>query len=137
MSPDVQELLETLLDTGEDKDFDVAVKKLTDYFAPKQNTDFEICKFRQAIQSPEENLEAYHTRLRKLAATCNFENPNEEIIQGCTSSSLRRHALKSNKLIFTDFLAKGKGAEVVSVQANTVEGKFEDLSTNYQTLTST
>ena len=76
---DVQELFDTLPDTGEDKDFELAVKKLIDNFAPKQNTDFEICKFRQAIQSPEENLEAYHTKLRKLAATCNFENPSEEI----------------------------------------------------------
>ena len=131
--PDVQELFGTLPDTGEDKYFDVAVKKLTDYFAPKQNTDFEIYKFRQAIQSPEENLEAYHTRLRKLAATCNFENPNEEIkgqiIQEYTSSSLRRHTLKSDKLTLTDLLAKRKRAEVGSVQANTMDGKFEDLST--------
>ena len=50
--PDVQELFDTLPDTGEDKGFDVVVKKLTDYFAPKPNTDFEIFKFRQAIQSP-------------------------------------------------------------------------------------
>ena len=129
--PDVPELFDTLPDKGEDKDFDVAVRKLTDY-APKQNTDFEIYKFRQAIQSPEENLEAYHTRLRKLAATCNFENPNEEIkrqiIQGCTSSSLRRHALKSDKLTLTDLLAKGKRAEVVSLQAKIYQQ-------NYQTLT--
>ena len=96
-------------------------------------------KFRQALQSPEENLEAYHSRLRKLAATCNFENPNEEIkrqiIQGCTSSSLRRHALKSDKLTLTDLLAKGKRAEVVAVQANTMEGKFEDLSTKLSDIT--
>ena len=46
---DVQELSATLPDTGEDKDFEVAVKKLTDYFAPKQITDFEIYKFRQVM----------------------------------------------------------------------------------------
>ena len=77
--PGVQELFDTLPDTGEDKDFEVAVKKLSDNFAPKQNADFEIYNFRQAIQSPEEHIKAYHTRLRKLAATCNFENPNEQI----------------------------------------------------------
>ena len=37
--------------------------------------------------------------------------------------------MKSDKLTLTDCLAKGKRAEVVSVQANTMEGKFEDLST--------
>ena len=41
----------------------------------------------------------------------------------------RFHALKSDKLTLTDLLAKGKRAEVVSVKANTMEGKFEDLST--------
>ena len=40
--PDVQELFDTLPDTAEDKDFDVAVMKLTDYFAPKQNTDLRF-----------------------------------------------------------------------------------------------
>ena len=50
------------------------------------------------------------------------------IKHGCTSSSLQ-HALKSDKLTLTDLLAKGKRAEVVSVQANTMEDKFEDLST--------
>ena len=37
--------------------------------------------------------------------------------------------MKSDKLTLTDLLAKGKRAEVVSVQVNTMEGKFEDLST--------
>ena len=45
----LQELSDTLPDTGENKNFEVAVKKLTDYFVPKQSTDFEIYKFKHTV----------------------------------------------------------------------------------------
>ena len=49
---DVNDVFETLTDTGDD--YAMAVTKLTDYFAPKKNTEYEIYKFRQAKQQPEE-----------------------------------------------------------------------------------
>ena len=47
---DVNNIFETLTETGDD--YATAVTKLTDYFAPKKNTEYEIYKFRQAKQQP-------------------------------------------------------------------------------------
>eukprot|EP00794_Sanderia_malayensis_P005765 gene5765-biopygen4679 len=88
---EVQETFDTLPDTGRDDEFDRAVTALTEYFAPKQNTDFEIFRFRQAKQLPQETLDTYHTRLRKLAQTCQFNANNldqeikQQMIQGCVT----------------------------------------------------
>lgn len=44
---DVSEIFDTLTETGED--YASAKKKLSEYFAPKKNTEFEVYKFRQSI----------------------------------------------------------------------------------------
>ena len=49
-----------------------AVAKLSTYFNPKKDVEFEIYLFRQAKQQQGETLDTYHTRLRQLAATCEF-----------------------------------------------------------------
>ena len=73
-------------------------KSLTDYFTSQKNTSYEIFKFQRALQNPDENLNAYHARLRTLASTFDFENTDREILAqillGCLSSKLRRKALR-------------------------------------------
>lgn len=60
---EVNEIFETLPDTGDD--YDTAVAKLTEYFAPNKNAEFEIYKFRQAKQEAGESIDTFHTRLRQ------------------------------------------------------------------------
>ena len=90
----VSEIFETLPDTGDD--FEMAKTKLNAYFDPKKNVEFEIFTFRQAKQHPGETMNSYHSRLRQLAATCEFTDVDKEvesqIIQSCTSQRLRRKA---------------------------------------------
>ena len=64
--------LQNNADTGRDDDLDAAIKSLKEYFALAQNTDFEIFRFRQARQQPQETLENFRTPMRKLAQTCLF-----------------------------------------------------------------
>ena len=71
---EVNEIFDTFPDTGED--YVTAVTKLTDYFAPKKNTEYEIYKFRQAKQGTDENIDAFHTRLRQIAVNCEFNDDN-------------------------------------------------------------
>ena len=89
---EVSEIFDTLPDTGED--FETAKTKLNAYFDPKKNVEFEIYTFRQAKQSLGETMNSYHSRLRQLAATCEFHDVDKEvksqIIQSCTSQRLRR-----------------------------------------------
>lgn len=75
-----------------------ATKKLTDHFAPKRNVQYEVYVFRKATQLPGESLDAYTTRLRMLAKHCEFTDEDNEIksqiIQSCTSSSVRKYGLR-------------------------------------------
>ena len=48
--PDVDEIFDTLPNTGEDNDYDTAVAKLHEYFSPQVNTTYEVYNFRQAKQ---------------------------------------------------------------------------------------
>ena len=93
---EVNEIFETLTDTGDD--YETAKGKLTEYFAPKKNTEFEVYKFRQAKQQQDEGIDAFLTRLRQLSINCEFPDTDKEvksqIIQGCSSTRLRRRGTK-------------------------------------------
>ena len=77
-------------------EYETTKKSLTDHFTLQKNTSYEIFKFRRALQNPDENLDAYHTRLRTLASASGCENTDRkilaQILQGCLSSKLRRKA---------------------------------------------
>ena len=46
---------------------------------PKKKVPFERHTFRQAVQEPTECIDAYVTRLRGLAKTCEFDKVDEMI----------------------------------------------------------
>ena len=87
---ETQELFDTFTDTG--TDYATAMTKLDTYFNPKKNVDFETFKFRQATQQEGETVDQFVTRLRKLAATCEFTDLDKElksaVIQHCQSKQL-------------------------------------------------
>ena len=68
--PRVREIFRQIPETGEEDAFNTALTKLNEYFEPQKNTLYEVYKFRQAAQGPQETLDQYHTRLRTLGATC-------------------------------------------------------------------
>ena len=68
-----------------------------------------------------ETVDQYATRLRKLAANCEFADTDRElkstIIQNCTSKRLRRIALRDD-LSLDALLAKARSIEVSETQAS-------------------
>ena len=128
---DVNDIFETLTDTGDD--YATAVTKLTDYFAPKKNTEYEIYKFRQAKQQPDEGIDAYLTRLRQLSINCDFTEKDKEvksqIIQGCSSSRLRRRALREDQTR-EDLLKLARSMELSDKQACEIEHTEKPQSAN-------
>ena len=78
-----QEIFETLPETGED--YATAQAKLDEYFSPKKNVDYQVFQFRQAVQQPGETVDQFVTRLRKLAATCEFGDVAKEIKSAVTN----------------------------------------------------
>ena len=75
--PAVDEIFDTLPNTGQDTDYKAAVVALNAYFIPQANSTFEY-NFRQAKQQHGENIDAFHTRLRQLDQTCEFANIDNE-----------------------------------------------------------
>ena len=117
-------IFDTLPDTGGDNDYDTAVAKLNEYFSPQTNIAYEVFNFPQSKQNEDESLDTFHTRLRQLAKTCEFSDINKEIkehiILTCTSSSLRRRALREN-LSLENLLKLGRALELSEKQAKQVE----------------
>ena len=118
-----QEIFETLEETGEDSK--TAKEKLDEYFLPRKNVDYEIFQFRKATQHPGETADQFVTRLRKLAATCEFHDTSREIksavIQNCLSKRLRKYALRKDTLKLDDLLAKARSLEASETQATGIE----------------
>ena len=54
---------------------------LEDYFLPKRNVVYERYVFNSYIQTPEETVDGYVNRLRKLASSCQFGTLTEEMIR--------------------------------------------------------
>ena len=77
--PEVQEVFETLTETGDD--YDTALAKLDAYFKPQKNIPFERHTFRQATQNPSETMDAYVTRLKRLVQTCDCGTLADEMIR--------------------------------------------------------
>ncbi len=130
MGESVNEIFETLPDTdaGEDENpFEKAVTALTNYFTPKKNREYEVYVFRKAKQESDGNISAFHTRLRRLAMTCEFADTDREIktqiVQNCLSHKLRSKALQNPDLTLTQLLDAGKAMEMSKSQAENIEGK--------------
>jgi hypothetical protein len=77
---------ETLPDKGQS--FAQAKQRLTEYFQPKVNVEFEIAQFRMMRQKPGESTDTYHTRMRQAA----------ELYMSTTSLSENRMLLSSESL---------------------------------------
>ena len=73
----VNDIFDTLPNTG--NDYATALDKLTNYFAQKNCTEFEIYKFRQATQEANEPIDTFNTRLRKLGENFEFDIIDKEI----------------------------------------------------------
>ena len=99
--------------------------KLDGYFSPKKNVDYEVFQFRQAVQKVSETVDQFATRLRKLAAHCEFSNLERElksaIIQNCHSKCLRRFALREEALTLDGLLTKARALEASETQASGIE----------------
>ena len=121
------DIFETLSDTGDEKDYKAAMDRLTEHFTPQRNVDYETYLFRQARQQPNETLDQFATRLRQLASTCEFTSVDKEIksqiILNCSSSHLRRRALRESSLTLQALLDPGRTMEIAEKQASGIESQ--------------
>ena len=132
-----QEIFDSFPNNGEDDDYDTALQKLDEYFLPKKNVTYEVFQFRQAVQHPNETIDQYATRLRKLAEHCEFADTDSEIfatiIQHCSSTRLRRYALREDDLTLDTLLPKARAMEASETQARGIETSLNLPAPGYTT----
>ena len=89
---------------------------LTDYFTPKQNTEYQRYELCRCLQLPSESLDKFVSRLKALAATCNFTEVDTEVksqvISGCISQRLRRKGLSEVTWDLSKLIEVGKVYEL-------------------------
>ena len=104
-----------------------SLQALNDLYAPKVQVEYERFNFREATQLLDENLDQFVTRLKKLAATCDFADSDSEIksqiIQKCRSSKLRTKALADMTIKLDQLIQQGKAMEKAINYAKVIEKK--------------
>ena len=118
---------------ADDDDYAAVKKKLTDYFMPKTNVQYERYVFRDAKQKDGETLDQFCTRLRKLAINCDYGGTKEDeiktqIIHGCMSTSLRKKAL-GKVMTLDEVLEAGRSAEQTKSRVTVMENRSANTET--------
>ena len=123
---EVNDLFDTLPDTGEDNDYKEACEALTRYFTPKKNVSFEIFKFRNLKQESHETVDEFHTRLQIASKYCKFGDNKEKEIKaqielGTSNKKLRRYSFRTPGLTLTQLLDYARTLYETERQAKGIE----------------
>lgn len=133
--PKVQDIFDTLEDTGED--FKTAGEKLLEYFEPKRHHLFSIYQFRQLAQEEEESYDDYTTRLKQAAAPCEFPEGWREVeiqmqlIEKGKSKRVRRRLL-SKPHSLQEALDYARAQELSDKQAKRIEMEQQSRRNKYR-----
>ena len=110
---------------GQDKTYEESITLLDNYFTPKKNVSFERHQFRQVAQQPSESVDTYVCRLREKATGCDFDPLDDairdQLVDKCSSSTLRRKLLEKEGLTLTDALKIARAYEAVDRQVKSFE----------------
>ncbi|KAK2564023.1 hypothetical protein P5673_012236 [Acropora cervicornis] len=125
---DVQEIFETLADTGAAADYVKAEKALNDYFIPKVNSTYQNHVFRSMEQQDGETVAQFVTRLKQVVKYCDYGDHSDnqirdQVVQRCKSYALRRKLLeKGENLTLARLLTTAATYEAVQSQLASMEG---------------
>lgn len=119
-------LINKALSNVDDSTYAKLKKKLTDYFDPQKNEEYETFRFRKAVQGETESLDKYHARLRNMARQCDFHSVDREvksqIIQTCNLKKVRDKGLSTPGITLQDLLAFGRQEESTVRQSEEMGG---------------
>ena len=129
---DLQDVFETLDNTGTVDEIIPALDALTAYFTPKKNTVYEAIIFRDAVQEENETIDQFYTRLRKLAKKCDFADSDREIqiqiLAKCRSDYLRKRALEKERSL-SNLLELARTIELAESRAKQISNATSSCET--------
>ena len=84
---------------------------------------------RQARQKPDESVDEFYARLKKLAATCTLPDEQHELratfIQGCASNRLREKILQDPRRAMEDILTLRRSKDLSKARASHMEAALQ------------
>ena len=112
-------------------EYKTAKAQLAACFEPQKNRRYEVYRFRQTTQAGSETLNQYHTQLRTIDQTCEFQDVDfeieEQIIIGGSSSRNRKWALRNPTYNLAAILLDGRRDESSTYQARKIEERNHSL----------
>ena len=109
--------------------FDATKLKLTAYFTPRRNEEYEVFTFRQTQQKSGETIDQFHARLQQMSKNCNFEDKIREIksqiIQKCLMHTIRDKGLSEVNITLPQLLTYGRTLEATVQQAKSISALLE------------
>ncbi|XP_071485625.1 uncharacterized protein [Diadema antillarum] len=135
----LQNVFDTLPDTGTENDYEKARDALKAHFVPQKNIVYETILFRRLTQQPDENVAQFCTQLRKEIEKCQFADVERElltqIITGCRSGQMRRRALEK-QISLKELLDLARSIELSQERADGVKAdtssKVHRVSTQHK-----
>ena len=100
---------------------DAILSKLEEYFKPKRNVIYERYIFHTTQQEPNETISEYVTKLRRLAASCDFGTLKEDMIRdriviGTSDEEVRPHLLRNPSLNLNTCIEMCQSSELARMQ---------------------
>ena len=123
---EVQNIVETLPEVGEAKEYDKVVSALDKYFIPQVNSTYQNYLFR-CMEQGDETVSQFVTRLRQAVKDCDYGDQSEkqirdQVVFKCKSVELRKKLLeKGEKLQLKDVLAIAATQEAVESQLRSMK----------------
>lgn len=129
--PAVQDIFSTLADTGSETDFDLALSKLTEYFAPQKRIKFNRQVLRHTTQMEGETTDSYITRLRAIGKYCGYDDLDDELadhVLATCSDRLRRRLYREDDsgLTLQNIQHIARAVEAADSQANRMAGQGQE-----------
>ena len=125
---EVQDIFDTLPDTGEARDYAQAVDALNTYFVPKKNTAHARHLFKHTVINPGESVSQYYIRLKGVVKDCGFGGDQDnqirdQILFHCQSDYLQRRLLEEGDgLTLTKTLELARDCEQVEQRMSALRG---------------
>ncbi|KAJ8006345.1 hypothetical protein DPEC_G00134270 [Dallia pectoralis] len=112
------------LTQDQQKDVTAILEALEDYFTPTKNVIFERYVFGNLRQEEGEAIDAFVTRLREKAATCEYGTLRDQLIRdrlvlGITDEGARRRLLREKDLTLAMAVDICRGAEIMDIKLKT------------------
>ena len=132
----LQILLNLNLPEEDKRKLDKCLEALESYFKPSRNLVYERYVFYTCVQQSEESVQSYITRLRKLAASCEYGALTDKLIRGRLVIGLKNQGdkvrfLREKSLDLKKAIQMCNTSEIASQKIKTIVGagdnKTEDV----------